>query len=99
MRIRTEAAKQGATSIRRIAALVGVDHTVMLGIFTYHRPPSANTIAELANVFGGDIEEWERLSGRERPDRVRERHATYLIEKKGWTEEEVREMFEESETE
>jgi len=67
--------------------------------------PGADHIIAWAKGLRQDINKWLTLAGYDpipeelvcdvtKADRVRERRATYLIEKKGWSEEDVRKMEE-----
>jgi len=81
--VREAAGEIGLSSLRKIAAHIGVDHTLILGIVTYKRRPTPETVTKLADGLGRDRAHWLRLAGYSvvpseiLGDRVRESPAPY----------------------
>ena len=61
--VRQAAEEIGLSSLRKIAAHVGVDHTLILGIVTYKRRPTPETVTKLSEALGRDRVRWLRLAG------------------------------------
>ena len=86
--VREAAGEIGLSSLRKIAAHVGVDHTLILGIVTYKRRPTPETVTKLADGLGRDRAHWLRLAGYSvvpseiLRDRVRESPAPYSAGRK-----------------
>ena len=92
-------------SYRRATIATGIDHGT-IGMMASGVVPKKGVVIDWATHFGEDVNKWLVLAGYDpipeelvcdvtTADRVREDHALYLVQKKGWSEDEVRKMFEE----